>query len=433
MPLQTTYNNNLPDISSLQSGDTVLFGDKITQSNPSIQKLIGAGNVSPYLKNGQLAGVNVLNQYTAPEAQFSYQSGPTGWGKYVQGEGSPGGDFTANPDYVAPNPYEEQHNQAQFQTQAPTGYEQYGQQYQDLLQAQQTALEAQYQQQVGNINEQYGQQIQQTKDVGGRSAGALSRILGRAGGFTTTAGGQAIVSQENALQGQVNQLESAKQQALQVALVAKETGNATAIQRANENLYKVQQDIKATQQQRASNLLALLDRMSAYDQKQQQAQVEAEQAEAELEFDQQQAEIDLAKDKQKFEKDMLDKGWKYVNTPKKRDELKAEGYEMVEIGGRTYAKPKKLTKSTYHGVTRFYDELGNLVKTEGTFTGTTTPDTTLTSEEKKFEKDLTAQQRKLANGGSWADSWNFLHNLYPGASNEQLDAMLDKDKYYSQQ
>jgi len=56
----------------------------------------------------------------------------------------------------------------------------------------------------------------------------------------------------------------------------------------------------------------------------------------------------------------------------------------------------------------------------------------LTTEEAQFDKELTSERNKLAKGGSWAKSWNFLHNKYPEASNAQLDDMLDKDKYFKQ-
>jgi len=42
---------------------------------------------------------------------------------------------------------------------------------------------------------------------------------------------------------------------------------------------------------------------------------------------------------------MLTHGYIYVNTPALRDALKRKGYEIVEIGGRTYAKPPKTTKT----------------------------------------------------------------------------------------
>lgn len=61
---------------------------------------------------------------------------------------------------------------------------------------------------------------------------------------------------------------------------------------------------------------------------------------------------------------------------------------------------------------------------------TITKGSELTPEEKKFKSDLDKELDKLAKGGDWGSSWNYLHNKYPEATNEQLDAMLNKDKYY---
>lgn len=61
---------------------------------------------------------------------------------------------------------------------------------------------------------------------------------------------------------------------------------------------------------------------------------------------------------------------------------------------------------------------------------TITKGSELTPEEKKFKSDLDKELNKLAKGGDWGSSWNYLHNKYPEATNEQLDAMLNKDKYY---
>ncbi len=61
------------------------------------------------------------------------------------------------------------------------------------------------------------------------------------------------------------------------------------------------------------------------------------------------------------------------------------------------------------------------------------PDPELNDEEKQFDKELKAEKTKLQKGGKWGASWNFLMNKYGsiGLTNTQLDAMLDKDKYYN--
>ena len=53
----------------------------------------------------------------------------------------------------------------------------------------------------------------------------------------------------------------------------------------------------------------------------------------------------LQNEGQLTEKDLLNKGYVYVSTPAERDKLKAQGYVMIQLNGRTYAKPGEL--STY--------------------------------------------------------------------------------------
>ena len=70
--------------------------------------------------------------------------------------------------------------------------------------------------------------------------------------------------------------------------------------------------------------------------------------------------------------------------------------------------------------------------TTPTPTSTTPTPVVLTTEEKAFDKDLKAEMTKLQRGGDWGKTWNFLMNKYgdQGLTNEQLDAILEKDKYY---
>lgn len=70
---------------------------------------------------------------------------------------------------------------------------------------------------------------------------------------------------------------------------------------------------------------------------------------------------EIANTKGATEKDMIAKGYTYVNTPAKRDELIKQGYSMTTIGGRTYSKPPT-TKTVQIGKTDYlvtYDEAGN--------------------------------------------------------------------------
>jgi len=62
----------------------------------------------------------------------------------------------------------------------------------------------------------------------------------------------------------------------------------------------------------------------------------------------------------------------------------------------------------------------------------------LTDDEKEFKQDLKEQRRFLAEsllGGepdldAWGIAWNTMKGQYPDISNETLDELLDKDKYF---
>lgn len=86
------------------------------------------------------------------------------------------------------------------------------------------------------------------------------------------------------------------------------------------------------------------------------------QAEAEKEaLGMEKTRAEIANTKGATEKDMIAKGYTYVNTPAKRDELIKKGYSMTTIGGRTYSKPPT-TKTVQIGKTDYlvtYDEAGN--------------------------------------------------------------------------
>lgn len=67
----------------------------------------------------------------------------------------------------------------------------------------------------------------------------------------------------------------------------------------------------------------------------------------------------------KRQESLLKEGYSYINTPAERDRLKAQGYDIVEIAGRTYGKkPKTTTKTVKVGSTTYsitQDEMGNII------------------------------------------------------------------------
>ena len=117
----------------------------------------------------------------------------------------------------------------------------------------------------------------------------------------------------------------------------------------------------------ADNLGVSVDTLKAvyadYAGQAQAAQAKA-QAEAEKEaLGMEKTRAEIANTKGATEKDMIAKGYTYVNTPAKRDELIKKGYSMTTIGGRTYSKPP-ITKTIQIGKTDYlvtYDEIGNII------------------------------------------------------------------------
>ena len=108
-----------------------------------------------------------------------------------------------------------------------------------------------------------------------------------------------------------------------------------------------------------------------------QAKAQAEAEKEALDMDKTRAEISNLKGQS--EKDMIAKGYTYVNTPAQRDALKKQGYSITTLNGRTYAKPPQ-TKTIQIGKSDYlitFDEAGNIIgKTllgsSGTGTGSKT-------------------------------------------------------------
>ena len=68
----------------------------------------------------------------------------------------------------------------------------------------------------------------------------------------------------------------------------------------------------------------------------------------------------------KRQESLLKEGYNYIKTPAERDNLKAQGYDIIEIDGRTYGKKPKLTTKTQkmNGVNYMItlNEMGDIVK-----------------------------------------------------------------------
>jgi hypothetical protein len=54
--------------------------------------------------------------------------------------------------------------------------------------------------------------------------------------------------------------------------------------------------------------------------------------------------------------------------------------------------------------------------------------------QKNLDEDIIKAKENLAKGGAWGDNWNLIYDKYHqyGITNEQIDQILNKDKYYTQ-
>ncbi len=241
--MATTYNDFLPDLGQLQQGDVILYGNKLNSQNPNIQSLFSQGSASPYKANGlDTIGLTVSKPYVKPTTTYT-------------AEGTPVYRVTDNMGYDLPG------NNAVSDREA-------------LLRTQEDALRQDYLSQTGDISNQYNSLRQTTLDAGNRNMGVLNRILGRAGGFTTTAGGTALVAKQGELDNQINQLNLAQQQALDKARVAYTKGNSDLLAQANSDIVAIKDKIAAAQAESAKNLVDFLKQQQEFGLKEQQFALE---------------------------------------------------------------------------------------------------------------------------------------------------------------
>ncbi|MDD3999870.1 MAG: LysM domain-containing protein [Bacilli bacterium] len=152
-------------------------------------------------------------------------------------------------------------------------------------------------------------------------------------------------------------------------------------------------DARQQAQWAATTAISMFDRQQTFDQEKLEFMIEK--TEKALEAKQKLGQ-DTADKKVDQDQDMIAKGFFYVKTPAERDRLKNEGYQIVELGGRTYAKPQKLTKVTYKGTTTWYNEQGEKVNpsssqvaSQGGGSMTVASKTTSTNNEKSAIVEMT--------------------------------------------
>lgn len=146
-----------------------------------------------------------------------------------------GGGGSVNVNTVGPSPVNYNNSMAMLQN--------YQSMYQSMLQSQREALEAQYQARTGQIETSYSGEKQGIQDTGGRISGSLKRLLGRAGGFTTTAGAKAVQNQQQSVQNQIVKLGQARDDAMAGAMAAKQSGMSDIYEKNLNAMFQIQKQM----------------------------------------------------------------------------------------------------------------------------------------------------------------------------------------------
>lgn len=264
------YNNSLPSLDSLKQRDQILFGDKITSQSPDIQKLYSQNVATPYYVNGVLKGIDINKPYILPTTSFIPQP-PASDSRY----------WLSNPDredpstYVPPvtgtsassgtsNDYYRQLLDSFLNPSATSANPEYISEQtrrNQLLADQQAALAAEAAAAEASTRSEYAGIKQGARDTGGRTAGTLQRILGRAGGFTTTSGGVAVATQETALENEINRLSQAESQAVSNIKAQLAKGKAINVQANYDALQTIQKDLAAAKDKQLTSMLDIMGKM----------------------------------------------------------------------------------------------------------------------------------------------------------------------------
>ena len=310
--MATTYGGYTPPLENLKIGDTLLFGDNLSLQSSEIQELLKQGAIETYAdpSTGAHSGMRVTKSYTKPgnisssqvysgniSPQF-YQIREEGMAEqptvYQMKDGQmtsitnasagisaglqktidrqPDQQYWSNVKMVTPQEFQTLSTPVSVKDPSVELDETYRdkeeseldlwaksqkESAQDLLDTQTEALEAEFQYQKSEIESKAKQSIQETKDFGGRIEGSLRRVLGKAGGFTTTAGGMAMVTQANTLQSEINEIKRAEAMLISKARVAQKAGESKQAELYYERITDLESDIRDRQQEIFDNILKL--------------------------------------------------------------------------------------------------------------------------------------------------------------------------------
>lgn len=148
----------------------------------------------------------------------------------------------------------------------------------------------------------------------------------------------------------------------------------------------------------------------------------------------------LAEKKKTDEATLLKEGYSYIGTPAERDSLKAKGYIIQEINGRTYAKtPKTTTKTVKIGSTTYsitQDEMGKVINKSvvgsggGTGTGSGNGKFILSDATAAMSQSLDEARKGGAEGFISREDWDTLMSQWMQAGGT-AKAFADNFKQYA--
>ena len=154
-------------------------------------------------------------------------------------------------------------------------------------------------------------------------------------------------------------------------------------------------------------------------------------------------EADRLRQNLEYERDLSLNGYVHIKSPEELKGLKESDIFRDPVSGKIYMKPEPTISRIMevNGRQVGLDDKGNVVRDFGAVSGggstpTVIPgvDTSnMTKDEikaleaqiKAFNTDISKELDKLARGGDWGASWNFVKNKYPMMTNQEVDDVLN--------
>jgi hypothetical protein len=156
-----------------------------------------------------------------------------------------------------------------------------------------------------------------------------------------------------------------------------------------------------------------------------------------------------------YERDLSLEGYVHIKSPEGLKGLKESDIYRDPVSNKVYMKPEPTISRVMevNGRSVGLDDKGNIVRDFGAVSGgggggggstpTVIPgvDTTnmtpaeikaLETKIKEFNNDLNKELEKLARGGDWGASWNYIKNKYPTMTNQEVDEALNAWQYNPQ-